>query len=239
MNNLTFAEMFLSHSGRRTSKWVQYLEVYERYFARYRNSRCRILEIGVQNGGSLHLYQKYFPLAEKIVGLDVDPKCGEMEAGNIIIEIGSQADQDFMGDVSDAHGPFDIVIDDGSHIFAHQIASFKTLFPRMSANAVYIVEDTHTSYLPDFAGDVRKPDTFIEYAKFVLDQVNAPFFTDTGNKVAWLADHLYSVMFYDSMVVFEKRPKAAPFMLAMGSEGHRTLPVFQDLDFFRKRRGLA
>ncbi|WP_395059339.1 hypothetical protein [Polaromonas sp.] len=136
------------------------------------------------------------------------------------------------------HGPFDIVIDDGSHVFEHQIASFDTLFPRMSPTAVYIVEDTHTSYLPDFEGGIRKPDTFIEYGKHVLDQVNAPFFADPNSRAEWLAEHLYSVSFYDSMVVFEKRPKAAPFVLAIGAEGHRQVPVFQDLAFFRRKRSL-
>ena len=238
MSTPNFAELFLAHAGNTSSKWVQYLEVYDRCFAPYRNKPCRVLEIGVQNGGSLQLHQKYFPFAEKIVGVDIDPTCDRVEGGNIIVEIGSQADQDFLIDVSDMHGPFDIVVDDGSHIFTHQIASFETLFPRMSSAGVYIVEDIHTSYLPDFGGGVRKPDTFIEYAKLVLDQVNAPFFPDASSKIAWLADHLYSVMFYDSMVAFEKRAKATPFMLSIGSDGHKPLRTFQDLVFFRKRRGL-
>lgn len=236
MSTSTFAELFLAHTGNVSSKWGQYLEVYERCFTPYKNRPCKILEIGVQNGGSLQLYQKYFPFAEKIVGVDVDPKCKWVEAGNIFIEIGSQADRDFLSSVSEIHGPFDIVIDDGSHVFEHQIASFETLFPRMSATSVYIVEDTHTSYLPDFGGGIGKPGNFIEYGKSVLDQVNAPFFADQEATIAWLAKHLYGVSFYDSMVVFERRPKAAPFVLAIGSEGHRPVPIFQDLAHFRGKR---
>lgn len=238
MSAPTFAELFLAHTGNVSSKWGQYLEVYERYFAPYRNKNCRVLEIGVQNGGSLQLYQKYFSFAEKIVGVDIDPKCKRVESGNIYVEIGSQVDRNFLEDVSAAHGPFDIVIDDGSHVFEHQIASFETLFPNISPTAVYIVEDTHTSYLPDFGGGVGKQESFIEYGKFVLDQVNSPFFEYEDSKTAWLAEHLYSVSFYDSMVVFEKRPKAAPFVLAIGSESHRQVPSFQDLAFFRKKRFL-
>ncbi|MES2383562.1 MAG: class I SAM-dependent methyltransferase [Pseudomonadota bacterium] len=235
----TFSELFLAHTGNVSSKWGQYLEVYERCFAAYRNRPCKILEIGVQNGGSLELYQKYFPFSEKIVGIDIDPKCKALESGNILIEIGSQLDRDFLADISNAHGPFDIVIDDGSHIFEHQIASFETIFPRMSSTGVYIVEDTHSSYLPDFGGGVRKRGTFVEYGKLALDQVNAPFFPEADPHAAWLSQHLYSVSFYDSMVVFEKRPKAAPFVLAVGSTGHRQVPVFQDLAFFRKKHSLG
>lgn len=238
MSAPTFSELFIAHTGNISSKWIQYLEVYERYFSSHRNKHCRILEIGVQNGGSLQLYQKYFPMAEKIVGIDVDPKCKRAESGNIFVEIGSQADPGFLADVSDIHGPFDIVVDDGSHVFEHQIASFEALFPRMSPDGVYLVEDTHTSYLPDFDGGIGKADTFIEYAKLILDQVNAPFFPEPESKTAWLADHMYSVSFYDSMVVFERRPKAAPFVLAIGSEGHRQVPGFQDLAYFRKKRAL-
>jgi 23S rRNA U2552 (ribose-2'-O)-methylase RlmE/FtsJ len=238
MNTPTFAELFIAHTGNVSSKWAQYLEVYERYFAPHRNKRCKILEIGVQNGGSLQLYQKYFSFAEKIVGVDIDPKCKRIESGNIYIEIGSQADREFLDDVNAEHGPFDIVIDDGSHVFEHQISSFEALFPHLSSTGVYIVEDTHTSYLPDFGGGVRKQDTFIEYGKFVLDQVNAPFFADSTHQTAWLAEHLYSVSFYDSMVVFEKRPKSAPFTLAVGSDGHRQVPNFQDLTYFRKKHSL-
>jgi cephalosporin hydroxylase len=152
MNTPTFTELFMAHTGNVSSKWVHYLEVYERYFSPYRSKPCKILEIGVQNGGSLQLYKKYFPFAEKIVGIDIDPNSKNAEADNIFVEIGSQADVDFLAEVNDTHGPFDIVIDDGSHVFEHQIASFEALFPLASSTAVYIVEDVHTSYLPDFGG---------------------------------------------------------------------------------------
>jgi hypothetical protein len=238
MNTPTFTELFMAHAGRVSSKWVHYLEVYERYFVPYRAKPCKILEIGVQNGGSLQLYQKYFPFAQKIVGVDIDPKSKSVESGNIFIETGSQFDRAFLISVNNKHGPFDIVIDDGSHVFKHQRASFETLFPLASAYSVYIVEDTHTSYLPDFEGGIKKDDTFIEYAKFVLDHVNAPFFPEVDPKTTWLTHHIYSASFYDSMVVFEKRPKTTPFVLAVGTDGHRPVQNFQDLAYFRKRRSM-
>ena len=43
-------------------------------------------------------------------------------------------------------GPFDIVIDDGSHVPEHQIATFKTLWPALRGGGLYAVEDIETSY---------------------------------------------------------------------------------------------
>ena len=48
-------------------------------------------------------------------------------------------------------GGVDVVLDDGSHVALHQRVSFDTLFPLLSANGLYVVEDTHTAYFFDFA----------------------------------------------------------------------------------------
>jgi cephalosporin hydroxylase len=87
MNTPTFTELFMAHTGNVSSKWVHYLEVYERYFSPYRSKPCKILEIGVQNGGSLQLYKKYFPFAEKIVGIDIDSKSKNAEADKILSKL--------------------------------------------------------------------------------------------------------------------------------------------------------
>lgn len=41
--------------------------------------------------------------------------------------------------------PFDVVIDDGSHMNAHQIQSLDLLFDKVAPGGVYIVEDMHAS----------------------------------------------------------------------------------------------
>ena len=44
-------------------------------------------------------------------------------------------------------GPYDVIIDDGSHHPAHQLASFRFLFLRgLAAGGTYVIEDTETSY---------------------------------------------------------------------------------------------
>ncbi len=116
-----------------------YLRHYERYFAPYRNLPISLVEIGVLGGVSLAMWEWYFPHAV-IVGVDIDENCRGYEAGRIRIEIGSQADTDFMSKVCDAHRP-SIVIDDGSHRAEHMIVTFEAVFPLISPGGLYVIED--------------------------------------------------------------------------------------------------
>lgn len=50
------------------------------------------------------------------------------------------------------HGPFDVVIDDGSHRCAHVIASFEALFPHVTPDGIYAIEDLQTSYRETYGG---------------------------------------------------------------------------------------
>ena len=61
--------------------------------------------------------------------------------------------------VGEAHGPFDFVIDDGSHASPQQIESFRILWPFIKDRGVYIIEDVQTSYWPAFGGGTLVPKT--------------------------------------------------------------------------------
>jgi len=58
----------------------------------------------------------------------------------VTIRIGSQEDPGFLHGVA-AEFPPTIVIDDGSHVAHHMIASFQALFPALQPGGVYIFED--------------------------------------------------------------------------------------------------
>lgn len=47
-------------------------------------------------------------------------------------------------------GPFDIIIDDGSHLSEHIIASFQSLVDYVANEGLYIVEDVHATYWEGF-----------------------------------------------------------------------------------------
>lgn len=75
-------------------------------------------------------------------------------------------------------GPFDVVIDDGSHQAPHIISAFKTLFPCMKKGSLYVVEDLHTQYNHKWGGYGNEtnprsgPRTAIRFLKGLVDDIN-------------------------------------------------------------------
>lgn len=118
-----------------------YLPHYWRHLGDIRHDVTRVLEIGVQTDRSLRMWEEFFPNA-LIVGVDIDPACKQFERGRVQVFIGDQSDREFLLDVDREAGPFDVVIDDGSHKIEHQLATFEVLFPRLTDHGVYVVEDT-------------------------------------------------------------------------------------------------
>ena len=211
---------YYSHDGHTAYKWHHYLELYDRHLGRFRGHAVRVLEIGIHRGGSLQIWRSYFGERATIHGIDVDPSCAQVAEDGIVPHIGSQGDADFLGEVVDAMGGVDIVIDDGGHHSALQIASFETLYPLVGANGVYVCEDTRASYWSRFGGGYRKPDTFIEYAKALVDALHARYVEDdTLASDETLTRATLGIFFYDSMVFFEKRPGRAPVQYAVGRDG--------------------
>lgn len=187
-------------------KWWHYFEVYHIFLKKYIGTEARILEIGVFNGGSMTMWGNYFGRKSIIVGIDVDEKCKQYEEDNIHICIGSQGDVDFLKNVSEKWGPFDVVIDDGSHMMQHQIITFETLFPLLRENGVYICEDCHTSYMHDYGGGYKESSTFIEYSKNFADYVNSQHINEKKQNDS-IADHVKACHYYDSMVIVEKKKR--------------------------------
>ena len=89
----------------------------------------------------------------------------------IEILIGAQQDTDFLQRVIAQVGTPDIVVDDGSHMMSHMQATFNFLYPRMLKNGVYLVEDLHTAYWEEYEGGLRKPTSFIEICKSLIDEL--------------------------------------------------------------------
>ena len=113
MNDLE--RYFNENKGRLIHKWHHYFEIYDNHFKRFRDKEVVILEIGVSQGGSLQMWKNYFGPKAKIYGVDLNPKCKELEEENIKIFIGSQSDAKFLRSIKDQIPAIDILIDDGGH----------------------------------------------------------------------------------------------------------------------------
>lgn len=199
---------FLNNPSKRLHKWVHYFDIYERHFERFRGKSPVMLEIGVMGGGSLAMWKSYFGNGAKLIGLDIDPICKRHEAPGIEVVIGSQDDKAVLQDILDRYPEIDIILDDGSHMSPHMIASFETMYSHVQPYGVYMVEDTHTNYWPEYGGNLKAPGTFMEFTKDKLDEINAPH-TRGAIPVSQFAMTTDSISIYDSVVVFEKRPQGS------------------------------
>jgi hypothetical protein len=194
---------FLTNDGRLIHKWKHYFPIYERHFREFVYKPVTFIEIGCGRGGSLQMWKRYFGPHARIVGIDILPECKEFEEDQIEIRIGAQQDRQFLENVIAEFGAPDIVLDDGSHVMSQVIASFQFLYPRVAKNGVYMVEDLHTAYWEEYEGGLRKPTTFIELSKNLLDELNADHSRGALVPTEFTQTTL-SMHFYDSVVVFEK-----------------------------------
>lgn len=113
----------------------------------------RILEVGIGfpdtmghladgyvTGASLFMWQEFFPDAE-IIALDIKPEIFINE-GHIKSFYCDQSDVVSLTDAAKKiGGGFDLIIDDGSHIKEHQVATAKMFVPLLKPDGVYVIED--------------------------------------------------------------------------------------------------
>jgi SAM-dependent methyltransferase len=122
-----------------------YLLNYEKYFSKIRRKKRKILELGINKGGSLLLWHHYFPQGD-IVGLDINKvELPTME--RLFVYQGEQQDPEVIENICKIHGSFDIIIDDASHMGNLTAESFKLLFDKhLLSGGVYVIEDWGTGY---------------------------------------------------------------------------------------------
>jgi hypothetical protein len=153
----------------KSSKEHDYLSFYESLFQAIRHDRITILEIGVLYGASLRVWKEYFPNGT-VIGADIDPGVKSYNTARILTEVIDQSNIEDLVQLGVKHGPFDIIIEDGSHQWEHQITTFRTLFPFVKNGGLYIVEDLHTNF-GRLAAECRGSSSisFVEYLKKLVD----------------------------------------------------------------------
>ncbi len=160
------------------------------------------------------MWKRYLGPHAKIIGVDIDPGCKALEEDQIEIRIGNQSDPHFLQSIVDEFGPFDVVLDDGSHRMEDVRASFNFLYDHVCRNGIYLVEDLHTAYWDEYGGGLRRPGTFIEHCKDLIDDLNADWSRGLLQPSVFTRTTM-AMHFYDSICVFEKGRnlnKAAPMI---------------------------
>ena len=139
----------LAAAARETDKGPSqhnYTELYERLFLEWKNEPITIFEIGIANGGSLKMWQEYFPQSQ-VFAVDIEPKT-QFENARVRTFVGDQAQRDQLKPAIEAAGQPHIVIDDGGHTMEQQQVSLGYLFRYVRPGGYYVIEDVHTS-LPE------------------------------------------------------------------------------------------
>ena len=221
MNPAMLESFYNQHEGLVSDKWSIYLPVYERLFGPLRQAPVTLLEVGIQNGGSLQIWEKYFPAAIRLVGCDINPNCERLSysADKIELVVGDINLPETLARIFSIASQFDIVIDDGSHTSSDIIQTFCNLFPRLKQGGLFIAEDLHCSYWENYQGGLYHPRSSMAFFKTLADILNAehwgtalsrvellqPFGINAALGEAVLAE-IHSVEFVNSMCIVTKRP---------------------------------
>ncbi|CAN5713556.1 hypothetical protein BH11VER1_BH11VER1_26480 [soil metagenome] len=214
--------LFSTHEGPLIHKWHHYFDIYHQHFARYRNTNVRVLEFGISHGGSLQMWRDYFGPLARIIGVDINPECLMHATGSVEVFIGDQEDRTFLQELRNKVGEVDIIIEDGGHTMAQQLATFEVMFDAVAPDGVYLTEDLHTSYWSEYGGGWEAPGTFIEFSKTLIDRLNAWHSRDSGLGADTFTKAVSGMHFYDSVLVIEKMPNPTAPVHSM--HGYPTLP---------------
>lgn len=152
----------LTEIGRKhnTDKATYHLftDFYEQEFNKRNFVPKRILEIGIKDGASLRMWKEFFPEAD-VVGVDITLPKKQTPNGVSWIQGNAYSKDvlDYLEDDCRRNGKFDLVIDDGSHIWSHQIFFLENYQKFVSQNGAMILEDLHTSFTEGEYKDCEEP----------------------------------------------------------------------------------
>ena len=159
-------KLYQNHFGKVTQKWSIYFDQYENKLSQYKKFPIKLFEIGIENGGSLEIFSKYFSNAELILGCDIDPNCKKLQydKSNIKVIIGDAKKEETKNEII-KHSKFDIIIDDGSHSSIDTVSIFCNYFNYLKDNGIFVIEDLHCSYWEKWGGGIFYPLSSINFFK--------------------------------------------------------------------------
>ncbi|WP_147198805.1 glycosyltransferase [Pantoea sp. CCBC3-3-1] len=221
----TLFELYENHHGKSSDKWTIYLETYHEFLSPLQEKPVNFLEIGVQNGGSLEIWSKYFPNANNIIGCDINEKCASLEYDNtkISLVIGNSSTAKVRNCIAEISPRFDVIVDDGSHDSSDIIKSFLLYFPLIEEDGFYIIEDLHCSYWLNFEGGLYDPYSSMAFLKKLGDIPNHEHWGSNKQEKDYLRpfyehydcidfdtvdySEIHSVTFVNSLCIIQKRKK--------------------------------
>src|SRR5271166_1233802 len=205
-----------------TDKWGPhfYTPLYHALFSPLRNRPIRLLEIGVGGfafntigGASLAMWADYFSNA-LITGIDIVEKRLTLDP-RIKVFRGSQDDPIFLKNVCTERGPFDIIIDDGSHIPKQVTASFNILFPSLVDGGMYVIEDVQTAFWPQFGGSMLDGGDTMKLVRTIIECLNHAEIAVVGPpSLPLFAHQIKSLRAFHNVIIVDKGDNREPSNVA-------------------------
>lgn len=160
--------------GKVSDKWDLYLHIYDKIFLENKNNHISILEIGIQNGGSLETYANYFNNGKLFVGCDININCSKLSYSDnrIKVIIGDANTDTTQKSILEINDKYDYIIDDGSHHSTDILNSFIRYFPFVKPGGLFVIEDTHTLYDKNYGGGILNDFSAIGFFKKMIDIAN-------------------------------------------------------------------
>ena len=208
--------LFFNHKGKVVDKWASYLDVYEDELAKYRKTKFPILEIGVQNCGSLEVWAKYFHNSSKIIGVDIIEVLKKVLFNDKRIKIKiCDSNKLHLDYLKEFNSPI-IIIEDASHQSNDIIKTFVGMFPLLKEGGIYVAEDLCCSYWEEFNNNANI--SSIGFFKLLADVINFEHWEQKEKlkqhidniglvkfeQVLEIMKSIKSVKFYNSICFIEK-----------------------------------
>lgn len=193
-------------AGQHTRKPPTYLDTYQKILAPYCARDVSLLELGVHSGHSLLLWREFLPRA-RITGLDMRTAPENIEGlENVTYICGRQEDVAVLDRTTADNGPFDLIVDDASHIGRLTKASFQHLFSHLKSGGLYIFEDIAASVRfpnwPDYAPMAKAPDEGDRFPSYETGMIGV--LKQLVDDAALGKNDIASLTFYASMAVLTK-----------------------------------
>lgn len=116
--------------------------LYDHLFAHHRERPVNLLEIGVWQGGSLILWQKFFKMAQ-VFAVDVqDIRCDQSKVlQRTMFFLENAYSETFIASMADNF--FDFIIEDGSHKLEDMITTLENYYSKLKNGGCVIIEDIY------------------------------------------------------------------------------------------------
>lgn len=198
-------EIGLKYGTDKASNGHDYLKVYKDLIPSRGDHPVSLLEIGWFDGASMKMWAEYLHHDSTIVGVDIEDKD---PIRGVHFRRADAAHTEVVSTVGE-FGPFDFIIDDGSHLPPDVISSFILLWPRVRPGGYYIVEDLHVSYHRGWLGnpdpDARgaRGETSMQFLRRLADDVHFGH-AGAGPAKRRVSD-VASIAFYPGLAVIRKK----------------------------------